>query len=326
MLIEIKPDLFEKSEKLQEVNQLLALFSDRRRYEYFCDLTEVIDSNVFKSLLDIDKQLIEEYFNRFITGCTKVDYCVANDSTPECFNVLEAKRFFNQPFTIVLENSENDGYFLDAISEAFRKQGKKFRRHYDNGWISYGNAGGCTNIINFIERQKKSFKNLPKRQEYYLRCYVLVDSDKRFSEDSSDTRKRLETYLTKNNVSWHILEKREIENYMPDEVIAEMDNNRNYYDAYLKLSEIQKDFFDLQKGFKGEQQNKLHPKVARLMENVSEEDYKHLKNGVDNKGIFKSEFPKKFEIVTREQLLKRTAHQSDPNELENIIKNITELL
>ena len=326
MLIELKPDLFEHIENLQEVNQLLALFSDRRHYDYFCDLGLIRESDVFINLYDIDKDLIAEYFNRCINENTPIDYSIALEPDQNIFNILEAKRFFGQQYLVVLENSQNDSRFIEVLSEVFRKHGKRFRRHYENGWLDYGNAGGCTNIINFIEGKKKAFRALPKQNEKYLRCYVVIDSDKRFPDDSSDTRKRLITYLEKNDVPYHILEKREMENYMPDEIISGFEMDQTYFSAYLRLNEIQKDFFDLEKGFNVNRKTNLHPKVNSLYEEISEQDFDILKKGVDKRFKIKNEFPKKMEQATREQLLKRTAHQTNPKELEDLIKEISELL
>ena len=46
------------------------------------------------------------------------------------------------------------------------------------------------------------------------------------------------------------MEKREIENYLPNEVIETIENNNDFIQAYLRLNNLQKDYFDLEEGFR----------------------------------------------------------------------------
>lgn len=330
MVIEICNDIFTKIENLKDVNYLIGLFSNNRRYSYFCDISKIEDTELYKSLLDIDRSIIEEYFNKHIAESTKMDFTVESKSTSTTFNLEEAKRYFNQPFVIILENSLNDSYFLDALIANFKNRSKIIKRHQDNGWFCYGNGGGLDNIINAVNAMMKIFENLPKDNHKYLRCFVLVDSDRKFPNDSTkQNRANLFQFLNNVGIPYHELEKREMENYLPDKVIETIENNSDFIQAYLRLSDLQKDYFDLEEGFT-ENLNSSSAEVQALYSNVSEEDYKVLRGSkIQLHPSFKSEFPKFFlhSKITQEALKNRVSHQAnDPNELETILDKISQLL
>jgi hypothetical protein len=330
MVIEIKSDIFTDIGNLKDVNYLIGLFSNNRRYGYFCDISVIEGTELYKNLLDIDKLIIEEYFNKLISESTKMDFRIECNSSPTTFNLEEAKRYFIQPFIIILENRLNDSYFLNALIANFKKRSKIIKRHLDNGWLDYGNGGGLDNIINEVNAMMKPFENLPKENHKYLRCFVLVDSDKKFPNDTTkQNRENLFQFLNSVCIPYHELEKREMENYLPDEVIEIIENNNDFIQAYLRLDNLQKDYFDLEEGFT-ENLNSSSTEIQKLYANVSEEDYKVLRNNkIQLSSNFKSEFPKLFshQKVTQEALKNRVSHQAnDPNELETILDKISKSL
>jgi len=133
MVIEIKPDVFSDISNLRDVNYLISLFSNNRRYGYFCDISIVEKTELYQNLLDIDKSIIIEHFNKYISESTKKDFLIEYNSTESSFNLNEAKRYFNQPFIIILENRLNDSFFLSALIEKFKKRSKTIKRHLENG-------------------------------------------------------------------------------------------------------------------------------------------------------------------------------------------------
>lgn len=325
MLIELKSDLFANKANLAEINQLLSIFSDRGRYTYFCEFAEIRESELFLNLPYTERELAEQHYNRVIQESIKPNYSVSEIRSDIDFNILEAKRFFNQPFIIILENNRNDGYFVNSLLSAFVDESAEINRHKINGWVEYGNAGGCGNIKNYIEERKSQFTVLPKEECRYLRLYVLIDSDKKYPKDKSAARIQLEEYLQENSVPFHILEKREVENYIPDEILESIDGFDDYINAYMSLDPVAKDYFDIERGFENKNRNSLAESIKDLYQDLTDENYRALKKKMNYKNI-KSEFPKLFIGATKDQLKERTAHQEDPNELENILKEITKLL
>jgi hypothetical protein len=261
-----------------------------------------------------------------------------NSTNLKEFSIDEAIRFFVQPISIILENSLNDQHFTVAIINSFDNKGE-IKRHLSNDWLQFENAGGCTNVENFINGKLESFNLLPKNNNNYLRCLVILDGDREHPDlPLNQKHKNLETFLKNNFVVYHILEKRSMENYMPNEVYNEFRNAElnDWINAYLSLNEKQKDFFNISKGF-SKKENNGTPKIARedlpnevkkLYENVSDANYNILNKGFQLSD-FKSVFPLKFKDshnVYKKTLNEQIQHQSNPNELEDILAKINQLL
>jgi hypothetical protein len=142
----------------------------------------------------------------------------------------------------------------------------------------------------------------------------------------------LKTYLESLGVPFHILTKREMENYLPDEAIQTVEGNRDFIKAYVRLKPEQKDYFDLEKGFPG--QNRRQVEQAKgaafqmLYQSVSDADWQVFRKQYFGLSDFKNEFPRLFEAeqVTQETLQARVAHQDNPDELKDILDAITRCL
>lgn len=326
MLIKFDSDLFQKEINLKDISFLIAIFSDNYRYDFIAELSEIKNSNIFNQLSSIDKKLLEEYFNRYITQPKKeIDYRVSlkNESDKD-FNFDESKIFFNQQYLLILENNLNDGYFVDAIINSFKSKARKINRHKKNDWFIYYNGGGCTNIENTIEANKKRYKTLPKQNHKYLRCFVLIDSDKTYpTQPNSAERQKLFKYLDDNEIKYHQLYKREVENYLPIETLEEIKENVSFIEVFKRLSNDVKDFLDLENGFPDKNRNTLTPALSIFYRSVLEDDYNFLRKNslkIDN---FKAELPKLFAKTNKESLKERIKHQLDSNEFENLLDKIT---
>ncbi len=161
-----------------------------------------------------------------------------------------------------------------------------------------------------------------------MRCFVILDSDRYyFAMPLKPDKKKVEDYLIAHTIPNHILEKREMENYMPDIVLRTF--NDDYLNLYLKLTNLQKDYFDLQKGFNKNRSDKdFNINILSLYANISENDWRILKNGIKLSPYdksFKSEFPKLFEtspLIDKQSLLSR----ADSMELQEILNKIAALL
>ncbi|MFK7980526.1 MAG: hypothetical protein AB8G86_11120 [Saprospiraceae bacterium] len=335
MLIEIRKDIFENS-NFDELNFLIRLLSYKGRYSFFVNIRAVKGVSNFEKLSELDKSHIEAQFNKTILESTNPDLIVTQDNDTVAYSLNEAISFLQQPVIIVVENSLNDGHFVRTIVKHFDKTGLLIR-HLENNWLKLGNAGGKSNFINFLSGEMESFKSLLKPNNQLLRFFVIADSDKK-SPNTSVGKQKLITFLEVNKIpnQYHILEKREMENYLPDETIDSILDNRVFIDAYLRLSPIQKDYFDLEKGFdRNKKFEDLADEIKNLYEDISNVDKKifrkeNLVKKYKNQGqSFKTEFPKLFHhpTVTKKTLLKRCKHHTgNPNELPDLVEKIAKLL
>jgi hypothetical protein len=246
MWVEIKSDVFEDGQNVFELRKLIQDLCYKHKYEVYIDLPNVCGLSIFEGIYDDLKEIIDDYYNRYTIESALIDCFVCKDVSDITFTVTEAITFFNLPLIVLLENSDNDGYFLDAIIREFKKSSKKVQRFKDNHWLCYGNAGGSGGVKHFIERIKKEFKGEIK----FLKCIVILDSDLEYPQTPNPKRIETENYLIENKVTFHCLEKREIENYLPDDIFESIDSNDEFIKTYLrKLTSVQKDFIDIENGF-----------------------------------------------------------------------------
>jgi hypothetical protein len=349
MLVEIKKEIFKQSdeENLMLLNKLWNTV-ERRHILLLRDIdciNALKNSAWYSQLFDSQKEIINQYINKSGNSSSReIANCVISlENNLNHFTIIEAIKYLEQPFTLILENSHNDAHFINCLIKHFRRQSKTLKTHLEERWVEFGMGGGST-ILDTINTKLQSFSSMifPKDKLCYLRFFVLTDSDKNHPETPLDSHKiNLRLTLEQYKIPYHFLEKREMENYLPDEAFSEIKNNTEFIQAYLKLTPIQKDYFDLEKGFSDKNFKSLNPKVQDLYESILESsksifranDLKKINSTEEN---FKKNFPELFlsEKVTKDNLLERCAHHYDePNksphdkrELLSIIDKITKAL
>jgi hypothetical protein len=349
MVIEIEKEVFENRD-FKGLNFFLQLCTYKDRYRVYTEIDNALLNSKFFKRLDYDDQSsLIEYYDNLIRNQTstsdvflsfKYKISSAVSEIKDVFTIDEAIRYFIQPLSIVLENSKNDAYFINAIFKHFTDN-TRIKTYLENNWIQFENAGGCDNIKNFIEGKKQSFNILPKSDKSkYLRCFVLMDSDKLHStQPLKENKEQTLQFLVDNSISRHILEKRSIENYVPIEAIETLKINANYspwVDAYISLSETQKDYFSIENGLSDLDRNQQFKKAKdqinletnNLYDNILIEPLSDCKLmlGLKHQGFgkFKNNFPELFEnnAVTKENLSLRAGN----DELERIVQKIVHLL
>ncbi len=341
MTIEFKPDIF-SGENFKGLNVLLQLTTYKNRHAVFADISQIENRPLYK-LLDKDDQalLIQEFNTQIIQqkSALKADYYVSNTvSQNNEFVIDEAIRFFIQPISIILENSLNDQYFIRSLVNNFNCH--EIQRQIGNNWIQFENAGGCSNIENFITGKLQAYNSLPKEAHCYLRCFILLDSDREYkNQPLKKPYEQLIVFLKKHGIIYHFLEKRTMENYMPDTVFTDYKTHNNvlgeWIDAYLSLTPQQKDYLNISRGFtkrddKGQQEhrNTLQKEVIDLYADVSDLNFDKLNQGF-KLPEFKTQFPKNYIDhygVHKKSLLERTCHQNNQKELIEIVNKIKSLL
>lgn len=325
MIVYVEYQLFEDLANSQNLYHLINLVL-KDGNSILCDLSELENKEYFDDCPTYIKEYLRLSYSNAMLKLDEnmnVGLRVDIESDEESFNLNESIRYFQQPISIVLENNNYDEYLLQAIFRNFPKESKKLNQLIEDGRMIFENGGGKDNIKVFIEGRKRSYHNLPKEPFKYLRFFVLFDSDKKYPDDTKN--QALKDYLISNAIFFHELEKREMENYMPDEIFEDI--NDEYCQKYLKLSNIQKDYFDVQNGFYRKKIESLHHKIQELYNDISVDDYSFFKRKKFDHPNFKSEFAKKFENgnVTKNTLKARISHQRNSNEFIDIINKIKEV-
>ena len=160
MWVEIKKDIFLGSNQrgLNFIIQLLSWYpiDSIPRYNILVNFQEIQQLPLYQELSITEKEMIQEEFDKAVTeGISHGKYTITNkNKRKNTFNIEEAIRYFMQPVSILLENSLNDSYFLRAIFWHFdvdENNGKrKLFEFVKNDWVQFVNAGGWTNIQNYI--------------------------------------------------------------------------------------------------------------------------------------------------------------------------------
>lgn len=343
MWIEIKHDVFESSDftGLSYVFNILTWYPKKfPRYKVFVDLEKVNKTenflkfqNSFPGFLE----LIEQNFNEFLISrlsFQKPLFQITHEKNKGSYNIEESIRYFSQPLYILLENNKNDAFFVKALFNHIDTD-KKLQEFEENGWIVFENAGGCKNVANFMKGFLSSFIDLAarnNRETYdYLKLFILLDSDKNYMLQAIKSEyESLIDYLEGINLNednYHILEKRMMENYLPDEVFQELKatlalksserQNVQWIDAYLYLSDEQKDFINIDKGLNIQNSENLYKSLPQSTIEILARGFKYSN--------FKNSFPEFFissPFVNRATLRNR----ANSDELDRIINKIKSLI
>lgn len=287
-----------------------------------------------------DKEILEQYLAASIIGDTPSAQCtVIKDASAiereKIFSIDEAIKFINRPLTILVENSNNDSSLILLILDLYTSTTSS---SYYNGNLDFGHAGGCGAVKAVIEEKLKQCLQRPKM----LRYYVIVDGDKRYATHQVKKYEGLIEFLKRNNIGYHIFEKRCMENYMPTEAYPQKERNKRWLCAFSSLSPVQRDFLNIGSGLIGDltDANKKNLKLdnSNLREllckeqqdfyaDVSDANLIMLAQGY-NIPSFKEEFPKGFRTgsISREMLDDVQKHQDNPKELNQLAFDIINLL
>lgn len=299
------------------------------------DIESLHNSEWFKYLRPVYREEVEMYITRSVQSSYPSAALIVSNQSKDYYTVTEAREILTKPVTLVLENVENDAHFVRALLKNFKKKGKKIEQHLNNGWLKFGMGAGST-IPNLIRSEKRRFDenkdSFPKNSHSYLRYFALIDSDKLHPDQPlKDEKQNLVQFLEENEIPFHILAKREMENYLPDAVFEEISHNEDYIRCYLSLSDVQKDFFDIGSGFPNKPFEQLLPEIKDLYGGISatsKDIFRNreleIKDKNGKKLSVKTELPKLFlsQNVTQEGLQNRAGS----DELQKILDKISELL
>ena len=165
----------------------------------------------------------------------------ADDLAPE-----EAFRLADEPLVILVENRESDGPFVERVVKELDK--RRLGRLWERGGqpIRFDSVGGAGQMPLEIKRRTTG---LP----YRPRLVAVIDSDRKGPGDSqSDDAQRLRNTCEEHGLPCWVLAKREAENYLPRVLLgARPDSGPEHQrriEAWDRLSDDQKDFFDMKHG------------------------------------------------------------------------------
>ena len=321
------------TEKCTAIKYLLCIAIYHNRYQLLVNsaLSEQIERKIGRSDAELLKQAYVKSINIRSHDCEISNAGKSHDDEP-IFTIEEGIRYLLQPVSIVLENSKNDGYFISEMVRVYNNE--KLAKALDEQWVCYVNAGGCSNFRNVLEVMLSQHNGRKK----FLRCYVILDSDKHAKNHIVPKTQKYEKELNEMGVPYHIWEKRMMENYVPDGALKDS----SWKDAYVHLSDEQKDFYYFSGGFEKDEKYEeegfvripnsvgrkaLLPCEEELYSSVSEVNYQKLRCGMP--AYSKELFPKLFKdpsVVNKTSMRSRLSVDGGLNEVELVLENLSKLL
>lgn len=235
---------------------------------------------------------------------------VYNETTHDFISIDLAESFLGGPLKIIIENIESDGLFIKTCLTYIGEL------NLSELWVEFLHGGGNDTI-----KVAQNIKGLE-------RVVCLADSDKISPGVTNPGRaefcKRLRKVCDEYGYILHILNKREMENYIPDEALKEYltDTGRDCDSHnYFGLTDIQKDYFDLRNGLgKKDYENDI-------WKNICSKTYEEVSVTIDEKETsfcgFGDRVWKAFECVKNGQQLRE---RDGANELDQLVNKIVSFL
>lgn len=196
---------------------------------------------------------------------------------PEPWITVLPKRwyaFLNEPLQIVAEDAGGDGGFLRCVAHGLDRAA--ICRAFEEKRLRLCHGGGS----GLDAELRRRAAELPETRK---RIFVLMDSDKLDQAHEPGKRKSAQKYEEKFGVLTHVLERREIENYLPAELLRNhVFNKRHSQDNEQRLrllfklwreafTSAQRAFFDMEKGL----HDKSAPQERQLVAVLLEDDVHH---------------------------------------------------
>lgn len=325
-MVEIDSILFNENANHTQLDSIFNLFIEGRFDAYITDYS-IEKSEWYEGARRDKKLFFKELLTKSVNHRPAITITENNDLDKKQFSLKDGTIYLKTKVLIFLENSYNDERFIRSLLSNF-KIGHKARNFLKNNWLVIKNGGG-SGLKNQIYAEIRKFRGDELSNHEYIRAIVIIDSDKKHPQHVVDKSEIIDV-CAELGIKLHILNKREMENYLPVDIL-DLDPNtpENIIDALRRLSPVQLDHYDLEKGFDVQSPNQMAAKYSDLYEGVSREDYNILKLGFRNTEFkTKSQVPPLFlkNELTGKMILDRCAHQSNPNELTDLAEEINELL
>ncbi|EOA6549854.1 alpha amylase C-terminal domain-containing protein [Vibrio vulnificus] len=195
----------------------------------------------------LDSSSFEIYNSAIVKDVEKSNF----DSQVPILTPDDAVVVLKKPVELYLENSRNDKRFLSLVLNKYERM--LLSKLEDKELISFSSGG-------VDELYKLLCDNVSKKGRRNKR-FVLIDSDSTAPNVISESAVRITEHCQSNSISYHVLERRAIENYLPIQFLInrlrpeyKVPTNKDYkkYTTYLSMTPEQRYHFHMKKGFNDE--------------------------------------------------------------------------
>lgn len=221
------------------------------------DLTDTPDADAIKAttwVSDPGRQgkLLDELLVKsagldawILTPHTRRLRVTAHPAAPDELAPEQASRLADEPLVILVENRDSDGAFVERVVTELDKALRGVWRHVPEP-IRFDSVGGKGQMRQEVEKRAGAVPYRP-------RLVAIVDSDRKDPGDSeSRNAQRLRNTCEEHDLPCWVLAKREAENYLPRVLVGAKPDagaeHQRRLEAWDRLSDDQKDFFDMKHG------------------------------------------------------------------------------
>ena len=197
--------------------------------------------------------------------------CASDDLTPE-----DALRLAEEPLCILVENRFSDGPFVERVVEELDKPLHDLWKRPGEP-VRIDSVGGKGQMRQEVEHRMSG-------KPYRPRLVAIIDSDRKSPDaDASQKAQQLRSACVQWNLPCWILAKREAENYLPRVLLLAWqdagEGHKQRVDAWGRLSDDQKNFFDVKHGLP----DTLSEIEQKLFDGLSPTDREILSKGFNPK-------------------------------------------
>lgn len=223
-----------------------------------------------------------------------------------------AARFVAKPLLIMMENRFSDGCLVNAALEFLAQE--PVRKLKGKKAILYDSPGGNGELPKLIRDYAKKAED----EGLQLRAVVFTDSDAKVVGDVSQDALSIQHACDEAGMPCLIFCKRNIENYIPDEILEASlpypGDKRRTLEALKRLDDVQRDHFPMKKGLK--LANELSSEIKAFYQDVSPSDLNELQRGFGQDVINKLE---DHSVILSAGALRRRDWRGDLDKLVKII-------
>lgn len=284
------------------IKKILSWIEDGRHkliFENGVDVEKIIESEKYFSYLETIKSCVTEQYYSQIENNTKIVRITETTNlitqNKESFydgllliqrieskeyhyiDISKIDTYLGRLLYITVENMESDKGFIQAAFKAIR--GRKLCTESE---VQFIHGGG--NTIDKVTMENS---------EHPVRMICIIDSDRKYpemSKEDSEKVAKLTSICEQRNLTLIVLERREIENYLPLEALKswldKQNRSREKEHSFFTFTETQRAFFDLKKGLK---QNEFAvEEIKRLYMDYDTEEKQNLLNNGFGKTVWQA--------------------------------------
>jgi len=265
------------SDSFNQLHKMFIRAAEGQHTLYLSEPEEVLDSDFFKrGVAPIHEEEWKEMVQRTAYAPDRENWTIDSESVTEkiharlstderetdefclwCILPCEVGNWAEMPLKVLMEN-RRDWSVIEAAIRVYDKQ--RIAEAYAQGWLEPVGCGGKGEVLPAI-----------KWQPAKARLAVFVDSDKEsLDHPIGDAQEKIKRECERRKIPCHILEKREIKNYIPVQVFEEISKNahsiqKTKIEEWIRFSDEEKDFKHIEKHFKSREVKSILRDALNLM-------------------------------------------------------------